>query len=119
MMFAKLGEFVVRAWPAVLIAWLSVVVCISLIAPPLERVAETEEFAFLPPKSRSIQAEALYRKAFPKNYTPSRIVIVAQRDSGLTDIDKDFLDDDIDDDGTPRHPDKPQAELKERLLKIM
>jgi RND superfamily putative drug exporter len=46
-------------------------------------------------------------------------VIIAQRDTGLTDNDKDFLDDDTDDDGAPRHPDKPQAELKEHLVKIM
>lgn len=120
-MFPKLGEFVVRAWPGVLIVWLAAVIGVSLAAPRLEKVAETEEFAFLPPKSRSIVAERLYRRAFPEGYCPSRIVIIAQRDTGLTDADKDFLDDDVDDEAEPADHPKPKAksELRAALAKIM
>src|SRR5689334_14746249 len=100
-MFAKLGEFIVRAWPAVLIVWVAAVLCVSAIAPPLERVAETEEFAFLPKQSPSLVAEKLYREAFPKGYCPSRIVIIATRDTGLTVQDQDFLDDDFDEEDKP------------------
>ena len=119
-MFSKLGEFVVRAWPAVLIAWVAAVVCASIAAPPLERVAQTEEFAFLPPNSPSHLAESLFRKAFPDSYCPSRIVIVSSRATGLTEEDKDFLDDRVDEeDEVPHdHPNR-QFELREQLIRIM
>ena len=119
-MFAKLGEFVVRAWPAVLIAWVAAVVCASLTAPKLESVAETEEFAFLPTNSPSHLAETLFKTAFPDSYCPSRIVIVASRESGLTEEDLEFLDDRIDEeDEVPHNHPKRQFELREQLVQIM
>ena len=119
-MFAKLGEFVVRAWPAVLIAWVIAVVCASIAAPGLDRVAETEEFAFLPTQSPSHLAESLFRKAFPDGYCPSRIVIIATRDTGITPEDENFLDDgDDEDEKFPFNDPERKFELRERLLKIM
>ncbi len=119
-MFAKLGEFVVRAWPAVLIAWVIAVVCASIAAPGLDRVAETEEFAFLPTQSPSHLAESLFRKAFPDGYCPSRIVIIATRDTGITPEDEHFLDDgDDEDEKFPFDDPERKFELRERLLKIM
>ena len=119
-MFSKLGEFVVRAWPAVLIAWVAAVVCASIAAPGLERVAETEEFAFLPTDSPSHLAENLFRQAFPNSYCPSRIVIVATREGGLTEEDLEFLDDRVDEeDEVPHDHPKRQFELREQLVKIM
>ena len=117
-MFAKLGEFIVRAWPAVLIAWVVVVLCAGFAAPRLDKVAQTKEFGFLPPSSPSIVAENLYRTAFPKAYCPSRIVIVAVRETGLTDQDKDFLDDDIDEDDDPITSHQRKSELREYLAQI-
>ena len=114
--FSKLGEFVVRAWPAVLIVWIAAVVIASIAAPPLDYVAETEEFAFLPAESSSHLAEQLFRKAFPDSYCPSRIVIVATRESGITPQDEDFLDDSVDEtDQSPEHPNR-KFELYEQLL---
>lgn len=119
-MFAKLGEFVVRAWPAVLIVWLVAVVCASIAAPGLERVAETEEFAFLPTNSPSHLAESLFRTAFPDSYCPSRIVIVASREGGLTEEDLLFLDDTIDEEEeVPHEHPSRQFELRERLAQLM
>lgn len=119
-MFAKLGEFVVRAWPGVLIAWLAAVVCASMANPGLEKVAQTEEFAFLPTNSPSHLAENLFRTAFPDSYSPSRIVIVASRDTGLTEDDLGFLDDSVDEEEEVAH-DHPirQYELRERLVQLM
>lgn len=118
-MFVKLGEFIVRAWPAVLIAWVVALVCASVAAPKLEKVAETKEFAFLPKNSSSLVAEGLFRQAFPQSYCPSRIVIVAKRDGGpLTDDDKTFLDDDTDESHKPFDDESRKFELYEQLLKI-
>ena len=119
-MFAKLGDFIVRAWPAVLIAWITGVVSVSLMAPPLESVASTEEFAFLPKNSHSLQAEKLFREAFPRSYSPSRIVIIAHRESGegITKEDEDFLDDGIDEDNDPVNDESRRFELREQLMNI-
>ena len=95
-MFAKLGDFIVRAWPAILIVWVAAVVCVALASPSLESVAQTQEFAFLPADSSSHIAESLYREAFSSGFTPSRIVIIARREEGLTPADLDFLDDNQD-----------------------
>jgi RND superfamily putative drug exporter len=118
-MFAKLGETIVRAWPAILIAWVAAVVGVSLLAPKLEAVAETEEFAFLPSNSDSHLAEELFREAFPDGFCPSRIVIVARRsDKALTEADDEFLDDNKDEEEMPiKHPNR-QFELREQLQRI-
>ncbi|HEY0982045.1 MMPL family transporter [Schlesneria sp.] len=116
--FSVLGEFVVRAWPAVLIAWVAAVVCATIAAPPLERVAQTEEFAFLPADSPSHLSEQLFRKAFPDGFVPSRIVVIATRESGITPEDEDFLDDSVDEAEHPvTHPDR-KFELHEQLLHL-
>lgn len=141
-MFAKLGEFIVRAWPAILIVWLVAVVCVAAIAPPMDRVAQTEEFAFLPASSPSHVAEKLYRKAFPDGYTPSRIVIVARRlerseipddkykqmseveqklvdeQESLTEDELNFLDDNVDEGDLPIDSQERKLEIREQLLKI-
>lgn len=117
-MFSKLGDFIVRAWPGVLIAWVVIVVCASIAAPRLESVAETQEFAFLPAASQSLRAESLFRAAFPDNYCPSRIVIIASRPEGLTSADEDFLDDNVDENGVPITHDDRKYELCERLREI-
>ena len=96
-----------------------VVVCATFAAPRLEKVAQTKEFGFLPPTSPSIVAEDLYRTAFPKAYCPSRIVIVAARDTKLTDQDKDFLDDDIDEDDDPIDSHQRKSEFREHLAQIL
>lgn len=119
-MFAKLGDFIVRAWPAILIAWITGVVSVSLMAPQLESVASTEEFAFLPKASHSLQAEKLFREAFPRSYCPSRIVIIARREAGdgITDEDKNFLDDGVDEESYPINDESRRFELREQLMNI-
>ena len=117
-MFAKLGEFIVRAWPAVLIAWLAAVVSASIIAPPLEKVAETEEFAFLPSDSESHIAESLFRDAFPNGYCPSRIVIIGRREDGITADDEAFFDDKTDESEFPITDPSRKFELREHLTQF-
>lgn len=115
-MFAKLGEFINRAWPAILLVWLVSVVATAVVAPPLEKVAQTEEFAFLPTNSPSHVAERLFRQAFPKKLVPSRIVIVIRRPdqpSGLQERDLEWIDDSVDEGDKDR-----EFELREQLLKI-
>ena len=114
-MFAKHGDLIIRAWPAVLVAWIGAVIVASWLAPPLDQVAETEEFAFLPSYVPSHLAEKQFNEAFPKKLVPSRVVIVVRRDQpeGLQERDLDWIDDGVDD----NDPDRV-FELREKLLQI-
>ena len=115
-MFAKHGDLMIRVWPGVLVAWIGILILTTAIAPPLDRVAQTEEFKFLPADSPSHVGEELFREAFPKKLVPSRIVIVVRRPDqpeGLQDRDLEWIDDGIQDGDKDR-----QFELLERLLQI-
>ena len=113
-MFVKLGDLINRIWPGLLLAWVGVVIAVTMAAPKLWDVVQTEEFAFLPSTSPSLVGEKLYSQAFPKTLVPSRVVIVVRRaDTGLTDHDLEWIDDGVDE----NDPDR-EFELRERLLKI-
>lgn len=115
-MFAKHGDLIIRVWPWILAAWIAVLIGTAVLAPPLEQVAETEEFAFLPTDSPSHVAERLFRQAFPKKLVPSRIVIVVRRPDqpeGLQERDLEWIDDGENEGDTDK-----EFELRERLLQI-
>ena len=113
-MFLKLGNLINRLWPGLLLGWIGVLVVAAVMAPPLWDVVQTEEFAFLPASSPSLVGETLFREAFPKTLVPSRVVIVVSRpDGGLTEQDKEWVDDGVNESDATR-----EFELRERLLKI-
>lgn len=115
-MFAKHGDLMIRVWPGVLVAWIGIVILTSVMAPPLDQVAQTEEFKFLPADSPSHIAEELFREAFPKKLVPSRIVIVVRRPDqpeGLQERDLEWIDDGVQEGDKDR-----EFELLERLLQI-
>lgn len=114
-MFAKHGDFIIRVWPAVLAAWIIALLVAWRIAPSLESVSETEEFAFLPYDVPSHIAERQFDEAFPRKLVPSRVVIVIRRDQegGLTERDLEWIDDGVD----GKDP-NGRFELREELLTI-
>ena len=113
-MFLKLGNLINRLWPGLLIGWIGVVILAATMAPPLWDVVQTEEFAFLPASSPSLVGEKLFRDAFPKTLVPSRVVIVVSRpNGGLTEQDKEWVDDGVNENDATR-----EFELREQLLKI-
>jgi RND superfamily putative drug exporter len=115
-MFEKLGELIVRAWPGILLAWFSVLIVTAVMAPPLDDVAETEEFALLPSTTPSHVAEKLFGEAFPKKLVPSRVVIVVRREqeSGLQERDWKWIDNHQEVDAAKER----NTELRQRLLEI-
>ncbi len=116
-MFLRFGNTLARAWPVILLAWIVAVATAARFAPALDDVVKTGEFAFLPDDSPSVQSEHLFERAFINDKAASRVVIVARRlagDEGLTDADKDFIDDGNNEGDDPER----QHELVERLLQI-
>jgi RND superfamily putative drug exporter len=94
-MFQKLGNLVVRAWPAVLLFWLAVLFVSHWLAPPWNEVAQDKEFGFLPARSPSLVAEEEFKKAFPEERVGSSIVLVLTNPGGARDVQvgKDFISD--------------------------
>jgi RND superfamily putative drug exporter len=116
-MFDRWGQFVVRFWPVVLAVWVVAVATAARLAPPLDSVVQTGEFAFLPESSPSRVAERLFAQAFPADSKASTIAVVVRRAGDgqkLSDDDLNFVDDGLDEDDP-----ETQFELKERLLKLL
>lgn len=112
-MFRWLGDHVVRHSKVSLCLWLVLGVLSSGIlsgalnrlhilpvaVPQWNDVVEDGEFAFLPHNMPSIQAEDLFRKAFPNDRLASSVVLVLRRNNAtLTDQDHAFITDEL----TPR-----------------
>lgn len=115
-MFAKHGDLIIRVWRVVLIAWIVAVIAAMWLAPPLDTVAETEEFAFLPGYVPSHLAEKQFHEAFPKKLVPSRVVIVVRRDQpgGLQERDLEWIDS-----GDDENKEAGQGfELRRKLIEI-
>lgn len=101
-----LGQFVTRAWPIILAAWVAILVGVWFGAPAWERVGKSGQFAYLPNDAPTRRAEVLFDGAFPGQRTGSGIVLVATRPDGreLEAADRRFVADVL----APR--------LKQRLL---
>ncbi|OYW11813.1 MAG: hypothetical protein B7Z55_18895, partial [Planctomycetales bacterium 12-60-4] len=93
-MFLRLGQLIARRWLTILLVWCVALLVAAFIAPPLDQVVQTGEFAFLPESSPSRQAERLFAQAFPNQAQASTIAVIARRPGvPLTQADFDFVDD--------------------------
>jgi len=104
-MFHVLGQFVVRWWKILLVAWICLLVGVRISAPEWDSVVQTGEFAFLPDHYPSRQGEEMFRRTFPNDMLSSSVVIVVRREShpdGLLEADEIFI----------------QQVLKPRLIEI-
>lgn len=98
-MFQRLGQVVARRWSLLTVLWGLAIAAVVSVAPPLESVEQTGEFAFLPIDSPSRVAERLFAEAFPNQAQASLIAVVVRRADGeLTPEDLDFIDDGVDHD---------------------
>ena len=96
-MFPKLGTLVCKTWPAILVAWIGLLVFLVSVAPPWKDVVQDGEFAFLPEDVPSRIGEAAFKRAFPRDAKASTIVIVLLRESGdgLEPGDLEFITNDL------------------------
>ncbi len=94
-MFESLGQFVRRAWLPVIVAWCALVIVMRSLAPPFDKVAQDQEFGFLPDRVPSRLAETRFREAFPNDRSSSNIVMVFHRRAGQppqVDNDRKFIE---------------------------
>ncbi len=94
-MYRLLGKFVMRLWPAILVGWFVALGALMLTKPKWDDVVEQGEFAFLPSRMPSIQAEKLYEETWGEPQA-ARIVVIARRDDmKLTEADREFISNDL------------------------
>src|SRR5579871_3489203 len=81
-MFTGLGKLVSRCWPVSLVVWGLVLALAFWVAPPWEDVVLDREFAFLPSYVTSQKGQEAFKKAFPRQFNPSSLVLVLSRPDG-------------------------------------
>lgn len=96
-MFERLGEFVSRAWWAILLVWVGGLIWLSYVTPEVKDVSQAGEFNFLPDTAVTRQGEVLFDRAFPSDTQQSSVVIVLARNDGqpLVDSDYEFIEDSL------------------------
>ncbi|MBX3440824.1 MAG: MMPL family transporter [Planctomyces sp.] len=99
-MYDRLGDAISRRPWRVVFGWAILLAALLYWAPAPQRVAKDGVFTFLPEGSPSLQAERLFREAFPnaagdqQDPLGSNVVIVIRREDqrgGLTDADRHFV----------------------------
>lgn len=89
-MYDYLGSFVARRWWLILAVWFVAAFFIHRASPTWDQVTKDGDLAYLPARMTSVRGEKLYGEAFPDNKSRSQIVVVLERESGLTQADLDL-----------------------------
>jgi RND superfamily putative drug exporter len=88
----RFAAFVTRRARWLLLAWITVAVLLTVLAPSLQKVATQDAAAFLPKDVPSEVAERASRDAFPNDPVRDAAIIVFERDRGaLTTADRAFI----------------------------
>ncbi|RCS50624.1 hypothetical protein DTL42_10990 [Bremerella cremea] len=93
MFFQKLGKFVVQYPLAIITFWVVFAVLAIALPPHWNDVTLDGDLAFLPKNMPSVEADALFRRAFPQRQAKSQLVFAISRaDAVLSEDDLRFAD---------------------------
>ena len=81
-MFDAVGSFASKYRYPVILAWVLLLVVVTLIAPDINEVAVSDQAGYLSPREPSIVAAKLAEDAFPEQSSASQAVIVLQSTAG-------------------------------------
>ncbi|MCX8032281.1 MAG: MMPL family transporter [Thermoleophilia bacterium] len=81
-MFARLGSIAVRYRFLILALWIVAAVVLTATAPDINKVAVSDQRAFLPTSAPSLQAHEIVAKYFPERVSPSSAILVVDAGSG-------------------------------------
>lgn len=81
-MFDRIGRFAARYRIPIIIFWVALTVLITVLAPPLEKVASSSTSDFLPVDAPFTRAYALAARYFPEEDMAGSAVIVVETDEG-------------------------------------
>ncbi len=91
-MFERLGSLTFRYRFAIIFAWIVAAVWAVLFAPSLAAEGMTDQTAFLPPYTASMQAHDALETAFPGSTSASSATLTFSRGGGLTDADGAYIE---------------------------
>jgi putative drug exporter of the RND superfamily len=80
--FARVGSFAVRFRWFIIAAWVAVAIALTLLAPNINDVANSDQRSFLPSHAPSLTAHEIVTKYFPDRVSPSSAVIVIDAGPG-------------------------------------
>jgi RND superfamily putative drug exporter len=93
MMFERLGSLTYRFRFVIVLAWIAGAAWSIFFAPSLAAEGMTDQTAFLPSYTASMQAHDSLERTFPGSTSVSSATISFSRDGGLTDADRAFMAD--------------------------
>jgi RND superfamily putative drug exporter len=92
MMFERLGSLTFRYRFAIVLAWIVAAAWAVFFAPSLAAEGMTDQTAFLPPYTASMQAHDALEAAFPGSTSASSATLTFSREGGLTDADGAYIE---------------------------
>ncbi|PQO44554.1 MMPL family transporter [Blastopirellula marina] len=93
MFFQKLGKFVVQYPVAIIVFWAIFAISAAVLPPHWNDVTLDGDLAFLPKTMPSVEADELFREAFPQRQAKSQLVFAISRaDAPLDEDDLRFAD---------------------------
>ncbi len=90
-MFERLGSLTYRYRFAIVLAWAVAAVWAVLFAPSLASQGMTDQTAFLPSYTASMQAHDALERSFPGSTSASSATLTFTREGGLTDADRAYM----------------------------
>jgi RND superfamily putative drug exporter len=90
---ARLAGFTIRRAPWMIGGWLLFVVVVNVLVPQLEAVVSRDSTPFVPESAPSLRAVKAMDDTFGNGRSRAFIVVVAERDSGLTEADRRYATD--------------------------
>ncbi|MCU0484229.1 MAG: MMPL family transporter, partial [Chloroflexi bacterium] len=91
-MFERLGSLTYRLRYLIVVAWIVAAAWAVLFAPSLATEGMTDQTAFLPSYTQSMQAHDALEAAFPGSTSASSATLTFARDGGLTDADRSYVE---------------------------
>ncbi len=91
-MFERLGSLTFRFRFAIALAWIGAAAWAVFLAPSLASEGMTDQTAFLPPYTASMQAHDALERAFPGSTSASSATLTFSRDGGLTNGDRAYIE---------------------------
>ena len=88
---ARLARFTIARAPWMIAGWLIFVVAVNVLVPQLEVVVSRDSTPFVPESAPSLRAVKAMDDTFGNGRSRAFIVVVAERDSGLTAADRHYV----------------------------
>lgn len=81
-MFNKIGQFAAHYRYPIVVAWIVLLIAVTIFAPNISDVVVSDQSGYLPPDEPSVVAAEIAARYFPEQASPSQAVLVIESDQG-------------------------------------